>query len=109
MSDGWSSYQSQVPEWRSGAKPSSEEYYDVGFFDYADVQYTNWQKIPILMPAAHAVLRRIMGEERADLVSIRTMVFDTNRVYWMLSVVFYVLLVVAAAAHVQLRRRQADL
>jgi hypothetical protein len=56
----WSYYRKQVP-------PNYEMNYD-----YEDVRYTNWTKIPIVLPAVKKVLDQVLGKPVADTISMRT-------------------------------------
>ena len=56
----WSYYRQQVP--------SSYEM----TYDYEDVRYTNWTKIPVVLPAVKKVLDQILGKPVADTISMRT-------------------------------------
>ncbi len=40
-------------------------------YTYKNIRYTNWNKIPVIMPAMKAVLNWTMGKEEADKVSLR--------------------------------------
>ena len=77
----WKTYQRQIPEMLRSPGSSDAERYDVTFFDYAGVRYTNWEKFPVILPAVHAVLNEALGPEVADHISLRSYVFDTIRVY----------------------------
>lgn len=41
-------------------------------YNYAGVQYTNWNKIPVLLPAIKQVLQWVIGKERTLRLSLRT-------------------------------------
>lgn len=43
-------------------------------YRYEKVRYTNWQKIPVLMPAAKKVLDWTIGKQQADTISLRSVV-----------------------------------
>ena len=39
---------------------------------YEDVRYSNWAKIPIVLPAVKKILDMTLGKQKADVISIRT-------------------------------------
>ena len=41
-------------------------------YRYEDVRYSNWGKIPVLMPALKKLLNLVIGTERANTISLRT-------------------------------------
>lgn len=57
----WDYYSKQLP---SDYKPE---------YNYSGVRYTNWSKIPVLMPAIKNVLSWSMGKEEAEKYSLRNM------------------------------------
>lgn len=77
----WDTYKLQVPQWRRTAPPASEQHYPTDFYDYGGVRYTNWQKVPVLMPAVYSALKGLLGEQQASHISLRTYVLDINRVH----------------------------
>ena len=56
----WPYYAKQVP---ANYTPS---------YNYAGVQYTNWNKIPVLLPLAKKMLQQLIGAERTEHISLRT-------------------------------------
>jgi hypothetical protein len=60
LKNNWSYYISQLP-------PG----YDMRY-RYEDVRYSNWTKIPILLPAAKKILDLTIGKQEANSISIRT-------------------------------------
>src|SRR5438105_4524062 len=60
IQQNWSYYKTQVP---AGYDPS---------YNYAGVQYTNWNKIPVLLPAAKKILQWTIGKEQTEQLSLRT-------------------------------------
>ncbi len=60
VSTNWDLYKQQVPE-----------NYD-GRYRYEDVRYTNWNKIPVLMPALKKVMSLFMSDEELQGFSFRT-------------------------------------
>jgi hypothetical protein len=41
-------------------------------YRYENFSYTNWEKIPIVLPALKSLLNVLMGKEKADEISVRT-------------------------------------
>lgn len=80
----WDYFKSQVP-------PNYNPLYT-----YEDVRYTNWTKIPLVMPAVKNLLRWFMGSEVENL-SIRSLVLNLYKAYLAISVGCYLLLVVFTA------------
>lgn len=75
----WDYYQLQIPA-RLG-EPNEELRYDLGLYDYSGVRYTNWDKIPFVMPALKALLAAVLGQEKVETLSIRSYVYDQTRVH----------------------------
>lgn len=48
-------------------------------YHYADLRYTNWEKVPVLMPAIRSAIRAV-APEFADTFSMRTYFLDAYRV-----------------------------
>ncbi len=59
--NNWNYYKKQVPQ-----------DYDMNN-QYEDVRYTNWKKIPVILPAIKRVLDLSLGKKEADTVSVRTL------------------------------------
>ena len=59
VKNNWDFYKTQVPA-----------NYDLSY-NYADVRYTNWEKIPVVMPMLKSVLNLTMGEKAANEFSLR--------------------------------------
>jgi hypothetical protein len=74
----WSYYSKQVP---SDYNPA---------YHYEDVRYTNWKKIPILSPALRSILSLIIGPERTNAFSLRTILMNTYTAYFYLLLLLYV-------------------
>jgi hypothetical protein len=82
VSQNWIWYKTQVPE-RSGVL-----HYPYDRFNYEGLRYTNWGKVPILMPLLKSVLRVILGD-RVDTLSIRTYVLNQNATFFWILLVSY--------------------
>jgi hypothetical protein len=60
VKNNWNYYKSQVP---------------VGYnfkYRYEDVRYSNWSKIPVILPAIKKILDMTLGKTSADTISMRT-------------------------------------
>jgi hypothetical protein len=60
VKNNWGYYRSQLP-------PG----YDTNY-RYEDVRYSNWTKIPVVLPAIKKILDLTMGKSKADTLSMRT-------------------------------------
>ena len=94
----WDFYKTQVP---SIYNPS---------YQYEDVRYTNWSKIPVVMPALRWVLSLFLGSERTDGLSLRVFFLYVYDIY------FYVILALEMALlagtirlRIRIRRKPAGL
>jgi hypothetical protein len=61
-------------------------------YSYKNIRYTNWEKIPVLMPAIKKVLDLTLGKQRADQISIRPYFLRINHVIVLVLVSLYFLL-----------------
>lgn len=77
----WNYYKSQVP--------SS---YNMDY-RYEDVRYTNWNKIPVVLPAAKKLLSFVIGKDATDTLSIRSFVLKKYQVAFNCLLIFYILLI----------------
>ncbi len=59
VKNDWSYYKNQLPK-----------NYDLNY-QYDDVRYSNWNKIPFVMPAMKKMLDFTMGKKQADMISLR--------------------------------------
>jgi len=75
----WQYYQTQTPD----------NYYPA--YQYEDVRYTNWQKIPVIMPLIKMALDVILGE-KANTISVRSYVLNVYFIYAVLLSLFYLML-----------------
>ena len=81
VQSNWAYYKQQTP-------PGYDMHYR-----YEALTYTNWKKIPFVMPAVKSVLNLVMGRERADAVSLRTLFLRKfHSLFIMLLVVFALVL-----------------
>lgn len=76
----WNYYQNQVPA-----------DYDSSY-RYEDVQYTNWNKIPVLMPVLRQLLVWIKGEEFVSTLSLRAVFLQKFSVLFYATLALYVLI-----------------
>ncbi|MGN6492504.1 MAG: hypothetical protein ACTHLE_10955 [Agriterribacter sp.] len=81
VSKDWASYKTQVP---AG--------YDQNY-RYEGKQYTNWNKIPVLMPALKKMLDWTIGKENADTLSLRILVLRKFRLLFLAALATQLLLI----------------
>jgi hypothetical protein len=79
----WKYYSRQVPP----------DYNPV--YQYEDVRYTNWTKIPFISPALRSLLTLVIGRERTDTFSMRTWFMNTYKVYTYVLFALYIPLLLA--------------
>ena len=81
--NNWSYYRKQVPS-----------NYDTAY-DYDGVRYTNWQKIPIVMPLLKNVLTLICGKEKTAFFSLRVLVLRKFHILFLITGILYLLLLLS--------------
>jgi hypothetical protein len=74
----WSYYAGQVPKEYNPA------------YRYEDVRYTNWEKIPVLLPAFKALLNLTLGPQKTNTLSLRTWLLKIYTVYFYCILLFYI-------------------
>lgn len=77
VKNNWNYYKSQLP-------PG----YDMNY-SYEDVRYSNWNKIPILLPAIKKILDITIGKPVADTISLRTYFLKKYTIFFYLILVFF--------------------
>ncbi len=78
--------------------------YPVRWYNYHAVRYTNWDKIPYVMPAAKAALRWLGMGERVDTMSLRVYVLEKFRLNYF-AMVFVSFGLIGVLAYLHLWRR----
>lgn len=68
--------------------------YDMSYA-YEGARYTNWQKIPVVMPVLKKVLYWTMGKEKTDGFSMRMLFLKKWQVLFNITLVLYVILILA--------------
>ena len=81
IGQNWDYFKMQTPD----------DYYSE--YDYEDFRYTNWQKIPVIMPILKSVIKLVIGE-RVETLSIRSWVLNTYKAYMLSLTGLYALLLV---------------
>ena len=69
VSRAWESYAPQIPEGNRHR------------VDYREFRYTNWEQVPVLLPAVRTGLGWVLGEERVGGLSLRAHVLNVHRLY----------------------------
>lgn len=90
--DNWEVFKLQVPA-----------NYDMSY-NYAAVRYTNWNKIPVVLPALKKVIAVTKGQQAADEFSLRNLVIRKFNLLFKITFVIYLL---ACYILVRTYRRQA--
>lgn len=80
IQSNWDYYKKQVPYG-----------YDMNY-KYDDVQYTNWDKIPVLMPLLKHTLYFIKGKETTDSYSLRSLVLRKYAIVFNILLLIYIFL-----------------
>ena len=91
----WQYYESQLP---------------VGYnsnYNYSGVRYTNWDKIPVLMPAFKKVLEWTIGKEKTEVFSIRTHMLKKFSMLLNIGLILYVLIFLVTLRKFIIRKREA--
>jgi hypothetical protein len=70
--------------------------YDLNY-NYEDVRYTNWEKIPILMPAIKKVMTLCIGAGNTNDFSLRTHFMNTFKVWFLLILILEIGLILFTA------------
>jgi hypothetical protein len=73
----WELYRQQVPR-----------DYDARY-KYEGVRYTNWEKIPVLMPFLKSLSYAIIGKERTDTFSLRTLLLRKFHIIFLATAILY--------------------
>ena len=92
----WDRYAEQVPERYNLAA------------NYHAVRYTNWRKIPVVMPALRAVLAALWGESQIETFSLRAHVLNVNRSYAVGLMLLYLPLLALSLAKLRARQRRTS-
>jgi hypothetical protein len=77
VKNNWDFYSKQLP---SGYDNS---------YKYEDVRYTNWDKIPIILPAFKKILEIVLGKEKTDSISLRVHFLRMYDLYFFISLFIY--------------------
>lgn len=93
VSQNWSVYKAQTPD----------DYNN--WFRYEDVRYTNWTKIPYLMPAGKKILKVFIGD-RIETLSIRSWVLNVYTTYMAILMLGYALLLIFSFYVVVARKKR---
>jgi hypothetical protein len=79
IKNNWSYYKPQLPA-----------DYDMNL-RYEDVRYSNWSKIPILLPSIKKILDLTLGKEEADTISLRTYFLRKYNLFFNLFAIIFIL------------------
>lgn len=79
VSSNWDYFKNQVP-----AGYNME-------YQYKDVRYTNWEKIPVIMPVIKQALNLAIGKEKADEFSLRSFTLRKFHILFLLALSIYII------------------
>jgi len=82
--------------------------YETGGCMFQGVRYTNWSKVPVLLPAVKGILNWVLGREKADQISLRSYCLNVYRVYLLAAVIVLVGINVARWVGWRWRRSNPD-
>lgn len=74
-------------------------------YRYDDKRYTNWEKIPIILPALKKTLEWIWGKEKVDHFSLRTLALNKFNVYFNCLLFLQILLFIYMAYFAYVNKR----
>jgi len=77
VKNNWDYYKKQLP-------PT----YDMSY-RYEDVRYSNWQKIPLILPTVKKILDLVLGKQKADTISMRTYFLKMYDFYFYIMLLLY--------------------
>jgi hypothetical protein len=75
-------------DWAFYSKQTPAEYDPA--YRYEDVRYTDWDKIPIVMPAIKSTLGLFLGKDRVNGLSLRTWFLKIYTIYFYMSLIIYI-------------------
>jgi hypothetical protein len=58
-------------------------------YDYDDVRYSNWSKIPVISPALKGILSAIIGKQQTEELSLRVFLIRKFRILYYLALALY--------------------
>lgn len=58
-------------------------------YDYADIRYANWDKIPVIMPILKGLLSTLLGSEKVASLSLRVFILKKFHFLFWFSLIFY--------------------
>lgn len=97
VKNNWAMYSKQVPADYNMA------------YRYEGVRYTNWDKIPVIMPLIKNVMYWTMGKEQTDGYSIRTLGLEKYTVLFNITLGVYVIILLFTINSFVKERRKATL
>ena len=75
-------------------------------YKYEDIRYSNWGKIPVIMPLIKSVLSAFMGEENAERISLRAAFLNLYKVYAVLLSILYIFILFLSVSRMAWGRRK---
>lgn len=83
----WANFKTQLPEGYNTA------------YNYAGVRYTNWDKVPVLLPALYKMLAFVKGDQWADHISLRVLILRKFKFFLIFSIVGFAVLLSTRIRH----------
>jgi hypothetical protein len=82
------SFRDVQQNWNYYARQTPKDYNPV--YRYEDVRYTNWTKIPFVLPAIKGLFNFAIGREKADTFSVRVLFLQIYTIYFYLALLLYI-------------------
>ncbi len=86
---GWADFEEIKQHWQLYSKSVPANYNSA--YNYADIRYANWEKIPVLGKLFYRSLELVVGKEKAHGISIRPYLLNMYAAWLKMMVVFYLL------------------
>ncbi|HVM88527.1 MAG TPA: hypothetical protein VMT76_10100 [Puia sp.] len=93
VKENWGYYSKQLPEG-----------YDPAYY-YQDVRYTNWDKVPVILPAVKKILTFFLGEERVKNMSLRVHFLRMYDFYFYVVLIIYLPVLLITAIRINKENR----
>jgi hypothetical protein len=75
--------------WDFYSKQTPKEYNNA--YKYEDARYTNWTKVPMVLPVTKKILDLVIGKEKSNAICMRILFLRIYDVYFYIALVFFIL------------------